>query len=162
MRRPNLASAGLAATALAIVARGLWLRGRLRSLAVLPQGGEAGDERSVGKILTSDAAYILRDYVVSHPGSIGKTITLPIAVSDPFDQLYKGVIPKEVAALTWSQVRYFERLQNRGVVVEDGGQISIKLDVYVNPAEVEAGPPPAGDFADEIETIVTALNGAVR
>lgn len=106
-----------------------------------------GDERSVGKILTSDAAYILRDYVVSHPDSIGKTITLPIAVSDPFDQLYKGVIPKEVAALTWSQVRYFERLQNRGVVVEDGGQISIKLDVYVNPTEVEAGPPPAGDFA---------------
>jgi len=106
-----------------------------------------GDERSVGKILTSDAAYILRDYVVSHPDSIGKTITLPIAVSDPFDQLYKGVIPKEVNALTWSQVRYFERLQNRGVVVEDGGQISIKLDVYVNPTEVEAGPPPAGDFA---------------
>ncbi len=43
MRRPNLASAGLAATALAIVARGLWLRRRLRSLAVLPEGGEADD-----------------------------------------------------------------------------------------------------------------------
>ncbi|HEX6421500.1 MAG TPA: methyltransferase domain-containing protein [Acidimicrobiales bacterium] len=41
MRRPNLASAGLAAIALTIVARGLWLRGRLRSLAVLPEGGEA-------------------------------------------------------------------------------------------------------------------------
>lgn len=104
-------------------------------------------ERSVGKILTSDAAYILRDYVVVHPDSIGKTITLPIAVSDPFDQLYKGVIPKEVPALTWSQVRYFERLQNRGVVIEDGGRISFKLDVYVNPAEIEAGPPPSGDFA---------------
>ncbi|ODS04029.1 hypothetical protein AUC71_06395 [Methyloceanibacter marginalis] len=93
------------------------------------------EERSVGKILTSDAAYILRDYVVSHPESIGKTITLPVAVSDPFDQLHKGVIPKEMNALTWSQVRYFERLQNRGVVVEDSGRTSLKLDVYVNPAE---------------------------
>lgn len=105
------------------------------------------EERSVGKILTSDAAYILRDYVVSHPDSIGKTITLPIALSDPFDQLHKGVIPKEIDALTWSQVRYFERLQNRGVVVEDSGRTSLKLDVYVNPAEIEAGPPPSGDFA---------------
>ncbi|MGK2921992.1 MAG: phosphate ABC transporter permease PstA [Methyloceanibacter sp.] len=103
-------------------------------------------ERSVGNILTSDAAYILRDYVVSHPESIGKTITLPIAVSDPFDQLHKGVIPKEVDALTWSQVRYFERLQNRGVVVEDGGRTSLELDVYVDPARIEAGPPPSGEF----------------
>ena len=96
-------------------------------------------QRSIGKILTSDATYILRDYVVSHPDSIGKIITLPIAVSDPFDQLHKGVIPKEVDALTWSQVRYFERLKNRGVVIEEGGRTSLKLDVYMNPPEVEAG-----------------------
>jgi phosphate transport system permease protein len=99
------------------------------------------------KILTSDAPYIVRDYVVSHPDTIGKTITVAISVSDPFDQLNKGVIPKEVDALTWSQVRYFERLQNRGVVVEDGGRTSLKLDVYVDPAKIQAGPPPSGDFA---------------
>jgi phosphate transport system permease protein len=99
------------------------------------------------KILTSDAPYILRDYVVRHPDTVGKTITLAIAVSDPFDQLYKGVIPKEIDALTWSQVRYFERLQNRGVVVEEGARTSLKLDVYIDPAKVEAGPPPSGDFA---------------
>lgn len=101
----------------------------------------------IGKILTSDAPYIVRDYVVGHPDSIGKTITLPIAVSDPFDQLHKGVIPKEVDALTWSQVLYFERLQNRGVVVETDGRTSLKLDVFIDPAKVEAGPPLSGDFA---------------
>ncbi|MCJ7599438.1 MAG: phosphate ABC transporter permease PstA [Methyloceanibacter sp.] len=101
----------------------------------------------IGKILTSDAPYIVRDYVVAHPDSIGKTITLPIAVSDPFDQLHKGVIPKEVDALTWSQVLYFERLQNRGVVVEADGRTSLKLDVFIDPAKVEAGPPLSGDFA---------------
>lgn len=101
----------------------------------------------IGKILTSDAPYIVRDYVVAHPDSIGKTITLPITVSDPFDQLNKGVIPKKVEALTWSQVLYFERLQNRGVVVEADGRSSLKLDVFIDPAKVEAGPPLSGDFA---------------
>ncbi|MFO7478849.1 MAG: phosphate ABC transporter permease PstA [Methyloceanibacter sp.] len=94
------------------------------------------------KILTSDATYIVRDYVVAHPQSIGQRVTIPIAVSDPFDQLYKGVIPREVEALTWSQERYLERLQNRGVVVAHDGRAFLKLDVFVDPAKVEAG-----DFA---------------
>jgi phosphate transport system permease protein len=105
------------------------------------------EKTEIGKVLTSDAPYIVRDYVVAHPDSIGKTITLPIAVSDPFDQLNKGVIPKEVDALTWSQVVYFERLQNRGVVVDADGRTSLKLDVFIDPAKVEAGPPLSGDFA---------------
>jgi phosphate transport system permease protein len=110
---------------------------------------EATDKQKteVAKILTSDAPYIVRDYVIGHPDAVGKTITLPIAVSDPFDQLNKGVIPKEINALTWSQVVYFERLQNRGVVVEEDGRTGLKLDVYIDPAKVEAGPPPSGDFA---------------
>ncbi len=101
----------------------------------------------LAKILTSDAPYILRDYVVAHPETVGKRITLPIAASDPFDQLYKGVIPKEVDALGWSQVRYFERLQNRGVVVEEGGRWELKLEVFVDPKKIEVGPPMTGDFA---------------
>ncbi len=117
--------------------------------------------RDVSKVLTSDAPYIVRDYVVAHPDSIGKTITVPISVSDPFDQLYKGVIPREVDALTWSQVLYVERLQNRGVVVEHDGRISLKLDVYVDPAKVEAGPPPSGDFAaiarDSLQTYLPSV-----
>jgi len=96
-------------------------------------------QRSVGKILTSDAAYILRDYVVDHPDAIGKTITLPIAVSDPFDQLYKGVIPKEMDALNWAQEAWFVRLLNRNLVTEHDGRTSLELEVYVNPADVESG-----------------------
>ena len=79
---------------------------------------------------------------------VGKTITLPIAVSDPFDQLYKGVIPKEVDALTWSQVA----MVRAAAEPRRGGRgradaPSLKLDVYVDPAKIEAGPPPSGDFA---------------
>ena len=66
----------------------------------IPADATDKQKTDVAKILTSDAPYIVRDYVVSHPDTIGKTITLPIAVSDPFDQLNKGVIPKEVDALS--------------------------------------------------------------
>ncbi len=113
----------------------------------IPADATDKEKTEVTKILTSDAAYILRDYVVAHPDTIGKRITLPIAVSDPFDQLNKGVIPKKVEALTWSQELYFERLKNRDVVVEADGRTSLKLDVFIDPAKVEAGPPLSGDFA---------------
>ena len=113
----------------------------------VPADATDKQKTDVTKIMTADAPYIVRDYVVDHPDTIGKTITLPIAFSDPFDQLHKGVIPKEVDALTWSQVRYFERLQNRGVVVEESGRTSLKLDVYIDPAKIEAGPPPSANFA---------------
>jgi len=113
----------------------------------VPEGATDKQKIDVTKILTSDAPYIVRDYVVDHPDTVGRTVTLPIAVSDPYDQLQKGVIPKEVDALSWSQVRYFERLQTRGVVAEEGGRTSLKLEVYVDPARIAAGPPPSGDFA---------------
>ena len=108
----------------------------------VPADATDKQKTDAAKILTSDAPYIVRDYVVKHPEAIGKTITLPIAVSDPFDQLNKGVIPKEIDALNWSRGRWFERLQNRGVVVDGDGRTSLKLDVYIDPAKVEAGPPP--------------------
>jgi phosphate transport system permease protein len=113
----------------------------------LPADATDKQRTEIGKVLTSDAAYIVRDYVVGHPETIGKRITLPIPASDPFDQLNKGVIPKEVDALGWSQLRWFERLQNRNVVVTEGGRVYLKLDVYIDPAKVEAGPPPTGEFA---------------
>ncbi|MGV1013993.1 MAG: phosphate ABC transporter permease PstA [Methyloceanibacter sp.] len=111
-----------------------------------PEATTDKQKTDLTKILTSDAPYIVRDYVVSHPDTIGKRITLPIPVSDPFDQLHKGVIPKEVEALTWSEELWFERLQNRGVVLEEDGRVGLKLDVYVDPARIEPGPPPSGDF----------------
>ncbi len=117
--------------------------------AVVKFGPEGASDKTVSdrtKILSSDATYILRDYVLSHPDTIGKTVTLPIPASDPFDQLYKGVIPKEVDALNWSQMRWFERLQNRNVVVDQAGNLGLKLDVYIDPAKVQAGTPPTGDF----------------
>jgi phosphate transport system permease protein len=113
----------------------------------IPADATDKQKADAAKVLTSDAPYILRDYVVKHPDVIGKTIALPISLSDSFDQLNKGVIPQEIDALNWVQVGWFETLRNRGLEgVEDGRKV-LKLEVYIDPAKIEAGPPPSGDFA---------------
>lgn len=116
-------------------------------MSQFPQATTDKEKTELAKILTSDAAYIVRDYVVAHPQMIGQRVTLPIAVADPFDQLHKGVIPREVAALSYNQMRWFERLQSRGLLVDADGRTAIKLDVYVDPARIQSGDPPTGDFA---------------
>ena len=116
-------------------------------VSLFPAATTPKQKTDLTKILSADAPYILRDYVLSHPETIGKRITLAIPASDPFDQLNKGVLSKNAAALSSNQVLWFERLRNRGLVVDEGGRLSLKLDVYVDPAKIEAGPPPAGGFA---------------
>jgi phosphate transport system permease protein len=113
----------------------------------IPPDATDKQKADAAKVLTSDAPYILRDYVVKHPDVIGKTIALPISLSDSFDQLNKGVIPQEIDALNWVQVGWFETLRNRGLESVEGGREILKLDVYIDPAKIEAGPPPSGDFA---------------
>ena len=112
-----------------------------------PKAESDKQKTQISKILTSDAAYIIRDYVVSHPDSIGKRITLPIALSDPYDQLNKGVIPRDVDALSQTQTRWFELLQSRGLVVNEAAGAELKVEVYVDPSKIEKGPPLSGDFA---------------
>jgi phosphate transport system permease protein len=113
----------------------------------IPADATDKQKADAAKVLTSDAPYILRDYVVKHPVVIGKTIVLPISLSDAFDQLNKGVIPQEIDALNWVEVGWFETLRNRGLEgVEDSRKV-LKLEVYIDPAKIEAGPPPSGDFA---------------
>ena len=115
--------------------------------SLYPKAESDKQKTELSKTLTSDAAYIVRDYVLSHPNSIGKRITLPIALSDPYDQLNKGVIPREVDALSYTQTRWFELLQNRGLVVDEASGAKLKLELYVDPSKIEKGPPLSGDFA---------------
>jgi phosphate transport system permease protein len=111
-------------------------------LSEVPEQATDKQKTDVLKILTSDAPYIVRDYVVAHPEIIGRRVVVSLALSDPFDQLNKGVIPREVDALSWTQERWFERLENRGVVFAHDGRVFLKLDVYLDPAKIESG-----DFA---------------
>jgi phosphate transport system permease protein len=114
---------------------------------LLPADATDKAKADAAKVLTSDAPYILRDYIIKHPDVIGKTITLPISLSDAFDQLNKGVIPKELDALNWVEIGWFETLRNQGLVGVENGREVLKIEVYIDPAKIEAGPPPTGDFA---------------
>ncbi len=67
-------------------------------LGYFPEVKNRRDKRDLVKILSSGAQYILRDHVVSKPHLIGQTITINLPLSDPFDQLHKGIVPREIDA----------------------------------------------------------------
>lgn len=76
--------------------------------------------RKITGIPTPAAQYLLRDYVVSNPDLIGKTIDFSVPLSDPYDQLNKRLInpdtPEEFRRLKNDQVGWFDSLKERGLV----------------------------------------------
>jgi phosphate transport system permease protein len=55
----------------------------------------AAEARKLAAILSNSAQFTLRDRVVADPALIGTTVRLTVPVSDPYDQLYKGLIDRE-------------------------------------------------------------------
>ncbi len=99
------------------------------------------------KILSTEVRFTLRDYVVANPDKIGQTVRLTVPLSDPFDQLYKGVIPARLNALSSQEAARFEnRLKNRGLVEMVDGRTMAKINVYIDPAKVSADDIAAGNF----------------
>ncbi|MGH6949089.1 MAG: phosphate ABC transporter permease PstA [Kiloniellales bacterium] len=64
--------------------------------AHFPEATEPAERRALFDILSSGAQYLLRDRIVADPSLIGRTIAFSAPVSDTFDQLHKGVIPRDV------------------------------------------------------------------
>lgn len=101
-------------------------RGNYRSivrdsfLATFPQVTGRQDVRSLTNILTSDAAYMLRDQVVADPSLIGQRFDVAIPASDPFDQFWKGVIPRDVPEeqrkVSDKQIEWFDALVEKEMV----------------------------------------------
>lgn len=119
-------------------------------LAFFPDVTDRLEKRNLEKILSSEARFIVRDYMVANPEAIGKKITLPLPLSDPFDQLHKGVIPSQIEALSRGERRTFTRLVNRGVLSTKDGRGFVRIDAFINPQTVSRDDPAGGDF----ETIV--------
>jgi len=115
-------------------------------LGLFPDVTSKKEQRDLAKILSSGAPYIVRDYLVDHPGEIGKTVTIPVPLSDPYDQLYKGVIPSRIDALTIGARARFKKLQSRGVVRVEGDKAVVQLGAFVNPADIPGGDIAAADF----------------
>ncbi|GAB4230436.1 MAG: hypothetical protein Kow0032_12240 [Methyloligellaceae bacterium] len=107
--------------------------------ALFPDIRSRAQLRQIDKILSSEARFIVRDYVLAHPDQVGKTVTLLLPLSDPFDQLHKKVIPARIPALSDEQIRFFQALMERKIVAQENGRTVIELDIHVNPALVEPG-----------------------
>ncbi len=98
------------------------------------------------KILSSEARFIVRDRVVSNPDLIGKTVDFTLPLSDPFDQLFKNVIPAELLALTRQEVGNFNSLKNRNVISLVDGSTVLQISVYIDPSKVNSDDISAGNF----------------
>lgn len=76
--------------------------------------------RAASGILSNGAQVMLRDRVVSNPDLIGRSFTLSIPVSDPYDQLNKGVIdrdlPENRRRVSDEEIVLFESLEERGLI----------------------------------------------
>jgi len=115
-------------------------------LALFPDVTNRREKRNLQRILSSEARFIVRDYMVANPEAIGKRITLQLPLSDPFDQLHKGVIPSQIEALSRGERRTFGRLLNRGVLSMKDGRSFVRIDAFINPETVSRDDPASGDF----------------
>jgi phosphate transport system permease protein len=95
---------------------------------------EASDRelRDLGDILSSGAQYLIKAEVAENPDLIGTTFTLSVPVSDPYDQLSKGLISRDTPETQ-------RRVDDAGIAafdtLEAAGRISAPFNtaLFVNP-----------------------------
>ncbi|ESR27252.1 phosphate ABC transporter permease PstA [Lutibaculum baratangense] len=91
-----------------------------RSIEQLFPGLEGPALRRAGQILTNNAQFLLRSAVYDDPTLVGRTVDVAIPASDPYDQLNKGIIdrdlPENRRRLNDEQISLFEQLEEDGRV----------------------------------------------
>ncbi|RMF36643.1 MAG: phosphate ABC transporter permease PstA [Alphaproteobacteria bacterium] len=89
-------------------------------LSHFPEVRSRADRRKLTKILSKGARLALRDRVTADPALIGQTVTISVPVSDPFDQLNKGLIgrstPEERRIVDDRAIAWFDRLAEKGLI----------------------------------------------
>ena len=89
-------------------------------LALFPDVTGRAAERALAEIPSTGARYMLRDRVMEDPGLIGTAVTMAVPVSDPYDQLSKGVIdratPEARRLVSDSEIAWFDRLDEQGLI----------------------------------------------
>lgn len=87
---------------------------------MLPGAANPAEQRQIGQILTNNTQFILRDAIIADPDRIGSIVSLNVPVSDPYDQLYKGLVnrslPEAQRRLSDSQIALFDQLVAQGRV----------------------------------------------
>ena len=87
---------------------------------LIPGEHDAAELRQIGSILTNNTQFMIRDAVVADPSVIGESLTLNVPASDPYDQLYKGLMNRELPEnrrrLGDEQIAWFDTLVEEGRV----------------------------------------------
>jgi phosphate transport system permease protein len=82
----------------------------------------AAEARKMAALLSNSAQFTLRDRVVADPSLIGQVVTMTVPVSDPYDQLNKGLIdratPEENRRLTDAEIAAFDALAAEGRITK--------------------------------------------
>ncbi len=115
-------------------------------LSLFPDVKSRSEQRALSKIISSGSPYVLRDYVLSNMDKIGSTVTIKLPLSDPFDQLNKGVIPRYIDALGADRIALFQRLKQRNMVKTIEGKTFVATDIFIDPAKVPDGDLAKADF----------------
>ncbi|MFN4172823.1 MAG: PstA family ABC transporter permease, partial [Pseudorhodobacter sp.] len=80
----------------------------------------ADDPRAVAGILSNGAQFLIRDMIVADPALMGQTVKLTVPVSDPYDQLAKGLIdrdtPEQFRRVKDAEIAAFDTLVEQGLV----------------------------------------------
>jgi phosphate transport system permease protein len=88
--------------------------------ARFPEVEARRDKKSLTGLVSNGAQYLLRDRIVADPGLIGGTVELTVPVSDPYDQLAKGLIdpatPEANRRLSDQEFAWFAKLQEAGAI----------------------------------------------
>jgi phosphate transport system permease protein len=88
------------------------------TVAAMYPGASREELRAAGAILSNGAQFMVRDRVVADPGLVGQTISVVVPVSDPFDQLHKGLVdrdtPEANRRVTDAQIAAFDQLVAEG------------------------------------------------
>ncbi len=114
--------------------------------SLFPELTSRADQRKLFGIISSQGQYVLRNMVIDNPSLIGTSFNIDIPLSDPFDQLNKNVIPKQIEALSLAEIRALNLLENRGVVSVENGATQIAIDAYIAPELVDAANLDGGSY----------------
>ncbi|MXW84371.1 MAG: phosphate ABC transporter permease PstA [Boseongicola sp. SB0667_bin_21] len=93
------------------------------SLASVLEGVDPNDRatmRALGDLLSNGAQFRLRDRVVEDPDLVGQTIAMTVPVSDPYDQLNKGLVdretPEHYRRLKDFEIAWFDQLMAKEAI----------------------------------------------
>ncbi|UYV39194.1 phosphate ABC transporter permease PstA [Rhodobacteraceae bacterium D3-12] len=88
--------------------------------AKIPGVDDRKELRKMQKLVSNGAQFELRDRIVADPTLIGKTISLNVPMSDPYDQLAKGLVkrdtPEAQRRVSDMEIAWFDTLDKAGMI----------------------------------------------